>query len=423
MEREGQQVKGHEQIRQGLFAVSEIVFEVVAAGLENVEGLVLDLPSGSAAGGQFGNGFSGHRQVGHEGIVIGPSPLGIQNLDGKPVDDQSVLGIPQRNLIQPAVDEGTFLAGLMDDLTMLGEFGAVEIFGDRLVRAWLAGQDEGTAAGLNRLGDRLAGIKIVAEIDRPKRRQGGTNAGQPTLGRGTLAVLLFRPVLGRDELRRQRQDPGMARSHQGCSEEGMEKIDLAVRVLLARAARAVDFARPEVLGAVERDQHPAIQTPERRQPIRRLGRRHRLQEQAVKDLGRGAVQHLPDMVVARYLLHAEQGLAVRAAPTRRQYLLMGKKRRALHEKQRKRRHPDVRHRVGAVRTSAAVHQPGADLFQFRQQVFQRFHATVESQADSLTQALSQPRVNASHPTNRKCDSAAVRTADGSGRMHRISTIL
>ena len=63
----------------------------------------------------------------------GPSPLGIQNFDGEPVDDQGVFGIPQRNLIQPAVDEGTFLARLMDDLTVLGQFGAIEIFGDRLV--------------------------------------------------------------------------------------------------------------------------------------------------------------------------------------------------------------------------------------------------------------------------------------------------
>jgi len=207
MEGEDQQVKDNEKVRQGLFTMPEIMFEIVSAGLENVEGLVLDFPSGPAAGGQVGNGFSGHRQVGYEGIVIGPAPLGIQNFDGEPVDDQGVFGVPQRNVIQPAVDEGIFLSWLMNDLTVLGQFGAVEVLGDRLVRAWLAGQDEGAAAGLNRLGNRLAGIKVVAEIDRPERRQGSTNAGQPTLGRGTFAVLLFRSVPGRDERRRQRQDP------------------------------------------------------------------------------------------------------------------------------------------------------------------------------------------------------------------------
>jgi len=121
------------------FRMPEIMFEVVSAGLENVEALVLDLSSGPAAGGQVGNGFSGHRQVGYEGIVIGPAPLGIQNFDGEPVDDQGVFGVPQRNLSQPAVDEGAFLSGLVDDLTVLGQFGALKIFGDRLVRAWLAG--------------------------------------------------------------------------------------------------------------------------------------------------------------------------------------------------------------------------------------------------------------------------------------------
>jgi len=60
--------------------------------------------------------------------------------------------------------------------------------------------------------------------------------------------------------------------------------------------------------------------------------------------------------------------------------------------------------------AATIRQAGADPFQFRQQVFQYFHATVEPQADSQTQVLSQPRVNGSHPSNRKCDSAALRTA-------------
>ena len=139
MEGEDQQVKDNEKVRQGLFTMPEIMFEIVSAGLENVEGLVLDFPSGPAAGGQVGNGFSGHRQVGYEGIVIGPAPLGIQNFDGEPVDDQGVFGVPQRNLSQPAVDEGAFLSGPVDDLTVLGQFGALKIFGDRLVRAWLAG--------------------------------------------------------------------------------------------------------------------------------------------------------------------------------------------------------------------------------------------------------------------------------------------
>ena len=56
MEGKGQQVEGDEDIGEGLLAVPEAVLEVVSAGLEDVEGLVLYLPARPAAGGQFSNG-------------------------------------------------------------------------------------------------------------------------------------------------------------------------------------------------------------------------------------------------------------------------------------------------------------------------------------------------------------------------------
>jgi hypothetical protein len=45
-------------------------------------------------------------------------------------------------------------------------FGAIQAFGDGLVRRWLARQDEIAPFGLNGLGDGLAGEQIVAEKDR-----------------------------------------------------------------------------------------------------------------------------------------------------------------------------------------------------------------------------------------------------------------
>src|SRR5947199_834584 len=41
---EGEQVEGDEDAGEGLLAVAEIVLEMVSVGLEDVEGLVLDLP-------------------------------------------------------------------------------------------------------------------------------------------------------------------------------------------------------------------------------------------------------------------------------------------------------------------------------------------------------------------------------------------
>ena len=42
MEREGQQVESDENTGEGFLAVSKVVFEIVAVGLEQVEGFVLD---------------------------------------------------------------------------------------------------------------------------------------------------------------------------------------------------------------------------------------------------------------------------------------------------------------------------------------------------------------------------------------------
>src|SRR5215472_6048990 len=53
VEGEGEQIEGDQQSGQVLLAVAEVVLEVVAIGFENVEGLVLNFPSGTAAGCEF----------------------------------------------------------------------------------------------------------------------------------------------------------------------------------------------------------------------------------------------------------------------------------------------------------------------------------------------------------------------------------
>jgi hypothetical protein len=52
---EARQIKDREHRRQMLFAVPEIVLEVVSLGFQDIERLVLYFPSGPAAGGEFGD--------------------------------------------------------------------------------------------------------------------------------------------------------------------------------------------------------------------------------------------------------------------------------------------------------------------------------------------------------------------------------
>src|SRR3954468_9206026 len=267
--------------------------------LEHVEGLVLDLPPGAAARGQFSDTVRGDWQIGDEGIVVGALARTVEDFDGEPGDGNGIGGAAQRNFGEPAVDVSDPFAALANGLTMLLELDAGEIFSDGLMRAWLAGQDEVAAALLDDAHDRLAGIEIVATIDRPETGDTGLMAGQPALGGGPFAILFFRPVLRRDELGRQRQDPGVTgRDHTG-AEKGVEILHAAIRAPARRALRTADLARTEVLGAVERDQQSAVQALERRQAIGGSNALQPLDEQPVEGGGRTAVEHLADVVVAR----------------------------------------------------------------------------------------------------------------------------
>ena len=90
MQGEGEQVEDDKEVGERSLSVSKIVFEVVSVGLQDVESLVLDLPAGAAAGGDFGDVVPVDREIGDEAVVIGPLSGGIADLDFKPVDQQSV---------------------------------------------------------------------------------------------------------------------------------------------------------------------------------------------------------------------------------------------------------------------------------------------------------------------------------------------
>ncbi len=170
--------------------------------------------------------------------------------------------------------------------------------------------------------------------------------GEPALGRVALAILLLRAVLRGDEFRRQWQNVLVSRCHDAGAEERMEILGRAVRTLARRAPRAMNLARAVVFGAVQRDQDPSAEALERGEHLRCLDR---LDEQPIEGRGRGAIQHLADVIVAGDGGNAEQGLAVGASLSLRQDALMRQERRAAHEEQGERRQADVRHRAAVAR--------------------------------------------------------------------------
>ena len=205
--------------------------------------------------------------------------------------------------------------------------------------------------------------------------------GQPALRGVAFAVLLLRPVLRRNEFGGQWQHLLVAWRDYAGTEEGVEVFRAAIRTPPRRALAAVDLARAEVLGSVQRDQHPPAQALERRQ---RPGGLDRLEEQPVERRRRSTVQHQADIVVGRDRRDAEQRLAVRSAMALLQRSLMRQERRACHEEDRERRQADIRHGIVAVtaRSGALVRKTGADIAQLPDQLLNRAHPAKESTIES-----------------------------------------
>src|SRR4051812_14407116 len=85
MKSERQQVQRCQDAGETLLPMSEVVFQVIALGLENVERLILDLPAGGPAGGQFDDIVAMYRQVSDEAVAIGDGPLCIDDLNLQPI--------------------------------------------------------------------------------------------------------------------------------------------------------------------------------------------------------------------------------------------------------------------------------------------------------------------------------------------------
>ena len=165
---------------------------------------------------------------------------------------------------------------------------------------------------------RLPGGEVVAKIDRLQMGILRAVRGQPAGGGAGFAVLLLGAVLGRDELRFQRQCTVVT----GCDQRGrhhlVEMLDLAAVAFALRAVGARQLLRAEILRAIERDQDMAAQALERRQPATGNQRRQAARKHREQLLRRDRIEQRTDVIVGRNACHLEQRLAVRGATSPRQ---------------------------------------------------------------------------------------------------------
>src|SRR5580658_7407381 len=88
MEGEGEQVEAGQGGREVDFAVAEIVFEIVAVVLENIEGFVFDFPSCAATRREVDDGVWTDGEIGDEAVAICGLSGRVDDFDSEPGECQ-----------------------------------------------------------------------------------------------------------------------------------------------------------------------------------------------------------------------------------------------------------------------------------------------------------------------------------------------
>ena len=233
------------------------------------------------------------------------------------------------------------------------------------MRALLAGEDEVVAVGRQSLDHALTSEQVIGQIDRTQGLQACAVLVEPAFDGVAFAVLFLGAVRLDDELGAQGDDLGVSGRDHGRGQHGMITFDLAVAALARLTVGAGNLLAAEILGPVEGDQGSPAEPAE--------GLAHRaFAQQLLRALKAGReqsrirlVEHVPDIIVGRDSLDAEQALAVRAALSLLQLPLKRQERGALHEKHGERRQPEISHGDIAVPALARIRKFGANRLQAR----------------------------------------------------------
>jgi hypothetical protein len=178
----------------------------------------------------------------------------------------------------------------------------------------------------------------------------------------------------------------------------MEILLLSFAAQPGRAMSTMDGLGTEIFGAIQGNQHVASEPAESVQAARHpFQRRNRIGKHRMKSFRLGRIEHVANMIVAGNLGDREQARAVRASMPKLEPPLMRKKRRALHEKHRERRHPDVAHSIGRIDPATLVRKAIQASSQRTEEGFKGPHPLTESDSRRFENPLSARRVKPPHP--------------------------
>jgi len=226
--------------------MSEVVFKVVAFGLEGVVVLVFDLPASAPRGGHDLDIVFVEAPIGDPSVAVEDIAFLVADCQLAPVDLQSVVTIGKGNSIYPTISVGVPLRSSLDTDRVSAKNGTrleqVHPVVEGLVRIGLADEKEMQVVQKCAPTQWLMGVEIVAE--QCYGASGAITSSvliQPPLGGSNLAVLLIMTVLRDDKFGTQCDDLGLARANKHRSYGTVIVGNCTVFVFLCGAVTTVDF--------------------------------------------------------------------------------------------------------------------------------------------------------------------------------------
>ena len=261
MDVESQKIQKEKHHRQMLFAVTEIVFNVIALIFEGVEGLVFDFPTASACLDQLDDVIGVHRDIGHPGVSVGH----LATDDNLIIEKVHVIGFfasVNGYLIDPAVTVTAFFdihqfqrVGLSHGRDLL------DVFKQDFVVCGFGHQNKGHSLLLACVDEGLFGKQAVTADDKWQFGMGFAQLHQKPFGGIDFTILFFGSVAVGNPLRGKGQHLLHVRMHDNRLDDVMMIAHTAV-LFLSQTPGAVDMLGTEVLGPVDGNQVSVAPTPD-----------------------------------------------------------------------------------------------------------------------------------------------------------------
>lgn len=311
--------------------MSEVVIEVIALILQGVKGFVFDVPTGTAATRDNGNGLRVHGQIGDPTEVTNRAFwVNLPVIDHR---DQDVdIRLVQGGAFEPAIMMEQTVVVLQGQNRSCACFeGGLHLREQKGVAARFDADDETRVRSVKVRQVRRVGAQGVLHHDDRQVRMLAAKVLEKTSGGVAFAIVLGVAVLFDNRFGTKGDNFAVVRMDQSTAQHLMGIGDLSVAAFLFQAARAVDFFGGEIGSAVETQQVATFEKRERFEDFAALELAKDTGESGPQLLRRDVIENDAHLGVARDALKLEDSLEIELVVM--PLLLEGQQRRGLEREQ------------------------------------------------------------------------------------------